>query len=102
MGYFVWFAVGWALAHGPGGNKFCGGSEFFAHNMDDKELSKKLYARMFNEYVWAANAATIVSGAIAERCNIGAYIVYTIVVTGQYLRKQILFYSGLFHIKYYF
>ena len=93
MGYFVWFAVGWGLAHGPGGNKFVGGSEFFAYNMDDKE---RLYSRMFNEYVWAANAATIVSGAIAERCNIGAYIVYTIVVTGQYLRKNIPFYSDFF------
>ena len=74
LGYFVWYAVGWALCHGPGGNSFAGGSEFFAHNMDET-----LYSRMFNEYVWAANAATIVSGALAERCHIGGYLIYTAV-----------------------
>lgn len=79
LGYFVWYAVGWALCHGPGGNSFAGGSEFFALNMDET-----LYSRMFNEYVWAANAATIVSGALAERCHIGGYLVYTAVVTGEY------------------
>ena len=78
LGYFVWYAVGWALAHGPGGSWFSGGSEFFAIDMNET-----LYSRMFNEYVWAANAATIVSGALAERCHIGGYLVYTVAVTGK-------------------
>ena len=78
LGYFVWYAVGWALAHGPGGSWFSGGSEFFAIDMNET-----LYSRMFNEYVWAANAATIVSGALAERCHIGGYLVYTVAVTGE-------------------
>ena len=77
LGYIVYWALGWALSHGKGGSSFAGTSNFFAYGIDDK-----LYARMFNEYIWAANAATIVSGALAERCHVGGYLFFTVIVTG--------------------
>ena len=34
IGAITYWSVGWALAYGPGGNGFAGGSQFFAAFMD--------------------------------------------------------------------
>lgn len=77
IGGVSYWAIGWGLAYGGGGNPFCGGSEFFGYH-----LAHGLYAKWFFQFVFAATAATIVSGAIAERCQFGAYFVYSTLVTG--------------------
>ncbi|XP_023345791.1 putative ammonium transporter 1 [Eurytemora carolleeae] len=74
---FVYWAIGWGLAYGAGGNPFCGGSQFLNYHLDYDS-----YPTWFFQFVFAASAATIVSGAIAERCQFGAYFLYSILITG--------------------
>jgi len=77
MGSISYWAIGWGLAYGPGGNLFCGGSEYFNYQMEYTD-----YSNWFFQFVFAATAATIVSGAIAERCQFAAYFLYSLVITG--------------------
>lgn len=77
IGACSYWAIGWGLAYGEDGNPFCGGSEYF-----NFQLSYDKYPKWFFQFVFAATAATIVSGAIAERCQFVAYFVYSILITG--------------------
>jgi Amt family ammonium transporter len=40
------------------------------------------YIQFFFLYVFAGTTATIVSGAVAERCRFRAYMIYSFVLTG--------------------
>ena len=77
IGGLSYWAIGWGLAYGEGGNPFCGGSEFFSYNMDHTK-----YPSWFFQFVFAATAATIISGSVAERCHFYAYFAYSIIITG--------------------
>jgi len=76
IGGVSYWAIGWGLAYGPGGNPFCGGSQFFSYAMP-----YDLYPKWFFQFVFAATTATIVSGSVAERCQFGAYFTYSILLT---------------------
>ncbi|CAB3399610.1 unnamed protein product [Caenorhabditis bovis] len=73
-----YWALGWAFAYGDAPNDtvglFIGYSQFFLHNLTN-------YPKFFFQYVFAATAATIVSGSVAERCEFAAYISYCTVLT---------------------
>ena len=77
MGAIAYWIIGWPLAFGNGA-EFTG-TDYWAGT----DMPADLYATWFFHFVFAATAATIVSGAVAERCEFSAYIIYSIVITGK-------------------
>ncbi|BFZ05252.1 hypothetical protein BsWGS_08291 [Bradybaena similaris] len=71
----AYWTLGFAFAYGEG-NGFIGWHYFASSNLPTSGL-----AFFFFQYVFAATAATIVSGALAERCEMVAYFVYSFVIT---------------------
>eukprot|EP00803_Ostreobium_quekettii_P002948 evm.model.scf_2798.3 EVM.evm.TU.scf_2798.3 scf_2798:13298-18695(+) len=96
VGAVVWYAWGHSFAHGENGigaNPFIGGTNMFMHNSKDVSPVEEEKESRFNnadrffafwlfQWAFAATSATIVSGAVAERCQFRAYVVYTFVITG--------------------
>ena len=76
IGGILYWATGYAFAYGEEGNAFLGYSNFFLIGSPDS-----IAATWFFQYVFAATAATIVSGAVAERTKFGAYFIYCTVLT---------------------
>jgi len=81
-----YWAIGWALAYGTErddegnrvkGNSFCGEIYFFSVGLDNS-----FYPGWFFQFVFAATAATIVSGSVAERCHFVGYFAYSSIITG--------------------
>mmetsp|Transcript_6332 Transcript_6332/g.15206 ORF Transcript_6332/g.15206 Transcript_6332/m.15206 type:complete len:446 (-) Transcript_6332:352-1689(-) len=76
IGSIVWYIIGYPLAYGKDVGHFIGGSwDVLAGKSND-------YAAWMFQWAFAATAATIVSGAVAERCKFSAYVIYTVLLTG--------------------
>lgn len=76
VGGLSFWAVGWAFAYGASdsSNGFIGMGNFFLTDFED-------YAGWFFQFAFAAAAATIVAGSLAERLKFSAYLIYTVVIT---------------------
>jgi ammonium transporter, Amt family len=71
--------LGWALAYGPNSGPFSGFfgySQFFGIGLVN-------FARFFFQYVFAARASTIISGAVAERAEFTTFFAYSLLVPGK-------------------
>ena len=75
IGCISFFLFGYCIAYGDDekSNGFIG--------VNDVALSSNDYNGFFFQWAFAATAATIVSGSVAERCRLDAYFVYTLALT---------------------
>jgi len=89
LGALIWFSIGYMIAY-DSGNAFIGGTAttgmapyFMLSGLAGgaEDTTGYAMAGWFFQYVFAAAAATIVSGAMAERTALSGYIVYTIFIT---------------------
>lgn len=76
----AFFTIGYAFAYGgsdPNSTKktFIGTENFFL-------LDEENYAFFLFQYAFSAASATIVAGTLAERCQMAAYLCYSVMLTG--------------------
>ncbi len=78
VGSLAYWAVGFGLMYGVTSNGWFGTGDFFVGGAGAEPWTLAFW--MF-QVVFAATAATIISGAVAERTKFSAYIVYSVVVS---------------------
>ena len=83
VGAMGFWATGYAFAYGDPsrrsrGNAFIGTKYFFLSGGVENTTG---YENWFFQFAFAATAATIVSGAVAERCHLRAYAGYSAALT---------------------
>ena len=73
-GVMFWM-IGYAFSYGYGVSGFIGGgSDYFVSSRD--------YSLFFFQWTFSAAAVSIVSGSVAERCTLVAYLGYSLLLTG--------------------
>lgn len=80
IGTLVFWILGYGIMFGAG-NGFIGSIELFSKTDHGTALGIPNLAFFFFQLVFAATAATIVSGAMAERTKFKSYLFYSAVIT---------------------
>jgi Amt family ammonium transporter len=81
MGSLAYWAIGYGLMYGTMTNGIVGLDSFFVSVGGADVVGVPQLAFWLFQLVFAGTAATIVSGAMAERTKFGAYLIYSIVIS---------------------
>ena len=79
IGSILFWFIGYSIMYGESIGGFIGLPDFFINDNGIGDYANK--TDLMFQTVFAATAATIVSGAMAERTKFSAYLIFTIVIT---------------------
>ncbi len=80
-GSVLFFAIGYGIMFGADRAGLIGTDNFFLSSFTYTDESSFNWAFFMYQLMFAATAATIVSGAVAERLKVSSYLIYTVVIS---------------------